>query len=162
MAASGSVALYYFDKDGPPAPKGAEEIPLGAEDLRAVREENGPDDEVEIVAVGCPHSSPKELEELARLLAGKKVERELWICTARGIAERCPGLVEKIEGSGAKVFCDTCMVVSPASDRYKKMMVNSGKALAYVPGLCKIKAAYGSAEECVGAATGKAAARRVS
>lgn len=45
------------------------------------------------------------------------------------------------------------MVVSPASDRYRKMMVNSGKALAYVPGLCKIKAAYGSAEECVKAAT---------
>jgi predicted aconitase len=153
MAASGSVALYYFDEDAPSAPKGSEQITVTAEDLRAVREENAPDDEVDIVAVGCPHSSPKELEELARLLEGKKVEREFWICTARGIAERCPKLVEKIEGSGAKVFCDTCMVVSPASDRYKKMMVNSGKALAYVPGLCKIKAAFGSNEECVRAAT---------
>jgi len=126
-----------------------------AEDLRAVREGNAPDDEVDIVAVGCPHTSSKELEEIARLLDGKSVEREFWICTARGIAERCPKLVEKIEGSGAKVFCDTCMVVSPASDQYKKMMVNSGKALAYVPGLCKIKAAYGSTEECVRAATGR-------
>jgi predicted aconitase len=153
MAASGSVALYYFDEDAPPAPKGSEEITVTAEDLRAVREENAPDDEVDIVAVGCPHSSQKELEKLARLLEGKKVERELWICTARGIAERCPKLVEKIEGSGAKVFCDTCMVVSPASNRYKKMMVNSGKALAYVPGLCKIRAAYGSTEKCVRAAT---------
>ena len=153
MAASGSVALYYFDEDAPLAPKGFEEITATAEDLRQVREENAPNDEVDIVAVGCPHSSPKELEKLARLLEGKTVERELWICTARGIAERCPKLVDKIEGSGAKVFCDTCMVVSPASNRYKKMMVNSGKALAYVPGLCKIKAAYGSTEECVKAAT---------
>ena len=155
MAASGSVALYYFDEDAPPLQKGAEEKSVTAEDLRAVREENAPDDEVDIVAVGCPHTSPKELEEIARLLDGKSVEREFWICTARGIAERCPKLVEKIEGSGAKVFCDTCMVVSPASDQYKKMMVNSGKALAYVPGLCKIKAAYGSTEECVRAATGR-------
>jgi hypothetical protein len=90
---------------------------------------------------------------LARVLEGKKVERELWICTARGIAERCPRLVERIEGSGARVLCDTCMVVSPASDQYNKMMVNSGKALAYVPTLCKMKAAYGSAAECVEAAT---------
>ncbi|HNT72313.1 MAG TPA: aconitase X catalytic domain-containing protein [Methanothrix sp.] len=153
MAASGSVALYYFDEDAPDAPKGAEEIALTAEDLRAVREENAPDGDVDIVAVGCPHSSPNELEELARLLEGKRVERELWICTARRIAERCPRLVEKIERSGARVFCDTCMVVSPASDRYNKMMVNSGKALAYVPGLCKMRAAYGSAAECVEAAT---------
>jgi predicted aconitase len=153
MAASGSVALYYFDEDAPPAPKGSEEITVTAKDLQRVREENAPDDEVDIVAVGCPHCSLEELEELARLLEGKKVERELWICTARGVAERCPKLVWKIEGSGAKVFCDTCMVVSPASDRHRKMMVNSGKALAYVPGLCKIKAAYGSTEECVKAAT---------
>ncbi len=155
MAASGSVALYNFEEDAPPAPKGAEEISVSAKDLLQVREENAPDDEVDIVAVGCPHSSPEELEELARLLEGKTVERELWICTARGVAERCPKLVEKIEGSGAKVFCDTCMVVSPASDRHHKMMVNSGKALAYVPGLCKIKAAFGSTEECVRAATGR-------
>jgi hypothetical protein len=153
MAASGSVALYYFEEGGPEAPKGAEEIEVTAADLRAVREENAPDEEVDIVAIGCPHTSERELEELARLLEGKKVERELWICTARGIAERCPRLVEKIEGSGARVLCDTCMVVSPASDRYNKMMVNSGKALAYVPTLCKMKAAYGSAAECVEAAT---------
>ncbi|MGC9515516.1 aconitase X [Methanocrinis sp.] len=153
MAASGSVALYYFEEDAPKAPRGAEEMTINEKDLRQVREENAPDDEVDIVALGCPHSSPAELEELARLLAGRKVERELWICTARKVAEKCPKLVERIERSGAKVFCDTCMVVSPASDRYRKMMVNSGKALAYVPGLCKIKAAYGSAEECVKAAT---------
>jgi len=162
MAASGSVALYRFEEDAPAAPKGTEEITVTESDIEAVREENGADDDVDIVAVGCPHSSQQELENLARLLAGKKVKREFWICTARGVAERCPRLIEKIEGSGAKVFCDTCMVVSPASDRYEKMMVNSGKALAYVPGLCKIKAAYGSAEECVKVATGKAAARRVS
>jgi len=153
MAASGSVALYYFEEDAPQAQKGAEEISVSAKDIQQVREENAPDEEVDIVALGCPHCSPKELEDIARLLEGKRVEREFWICTARGVAERCPNLVKKIEASGAKVFCDTCMVVSPASDRHQKMMVNSGKALAYIPGLCKIKAAYGSTEDCVKAAT---------
>jgi predicted aconitase len=45
------------------------------------------------------------------------------------------------------------MVVSPASKRYQKMMVNSGKALTYVPGLCGIRAGFGSTEECIEAAT---------
>ncbi|MDF0591752.1 aconitase X catalytic domain-containing protein [Candidatus Methanocrinis natronophilus] len=154
MAASGSVALYYFDEDAPSAPKGSDEILVSDKDLQEVREGFAPDDEVEVIAIGCPHSSERELAEVARLLEGKKVERELWICTARAIAERRADLVAKIERSGARVFCDTCMVVSPAGDRYRKMMVNSGKALAYVPTLCKMKAAYGSVEECVGRATG--------
>jgi hypothetical protein len=64
----------------------------------------------------------------------------------------CPELVAKIEQSGAKVLCDTCMVVSPASGRYKKIMVNSGKALMYLPGLCGVKAAYGKTESCIEAA----------
>lgn len=153
MAASGSVALYYFDEDAPSAPEGSEKILVSNRELQEVREGSAPDDEVDVVAIGCPHSSERELAEVARLLEGKKVERELWICTARATAERRTDLVAKIERSGARVFCDTCMVVSPASDRYRKMMVNSGKALAYVPTLCKMKAAYGSVEECVGAAT---------
>jgi len=32
-------------------------------------------------------------------------------------------------------------------------MVNSGKALAYIPGLCGIEAAFGSTEECIETAT---------
>jgi len=103
--------------------------------------------------VGCPHCSKGELKRLADLLSGKKINRDLWICTARGIAEQCPKLVERIESSGAKVFCDTCMVVSPASESRRKIMVNSGKALAYVPSLCKTKAAFGTTEDCIKMAT---------
>jgi predicted aconitase len=62
--------------------------------------------------------------------------------------------VAKIERSGAKVICDTCMVVSPASERYEKMTTNSGKALAYIPGLCKIKAGFATTEDCIKEATG--------
>jgi hypothetical protein len=47
------------------------------------------------------------------------------------------------------------MVVSPASERYRKMMVDSGKALAYIPGLCGIEAGFGSTEECIDEALGR-------
>jgi hypothetical protein len=61
--------------------------------------------------------------------------------------------VETIEKSGAKVYADTCMVVSPVMERYAGIMVNSGKALAYVPDMCGAVARIGTTEECVNVAT---------
>ncbi|MFH1323111.1 MAG: aconitase X, partial [Methanobacteriota archaeon] len=55
----------------------------------------------------------------------------------------------RIKRSGAKVFCDTCMVVSPASERFKCMMVNSGKAHKYVPNLCGVKSIMATTEKCI-------------
>lgn len=156
MAASGSVALYYVEDITPPPPmheKSIEEIAVEQKDIREVYEKYSPDG-VEIIAMGCPHCSVAELSRIADLLDGKKIIKELWICTARKIAEACPDIVSRIERSGAKVICDTCMVVSPASERYNKMMTDSGKALAYIPGLCGIKACFGSTMECIREATG--------
>jgi len=157
MAASGSVALYYVEDVTPGPPPGSnpdEKVSLGRKDLDEVYEKY-PGVDAEIVAIGCPHCSKDELEKIARLLEGRKTKKELWICTARKIAEAYPDLVARIEMSGAKVLCDTCMVVSPASERYRKMMVNSGKALVYLPGLCGVKAGFGSTEECIDVATGR-------
>lgn len=154
MAASGSVALFYIDGLLPcPKPDLIDEISIEAEDIEGIYERQAPDDDVDIVAIGCPHCSRRELSEVADLLFQKKVKRELWICTARGIKESCPKIVAEIEKSGARVICDTCMVVSPASENYKRMMVNSGKALTYIPGLCGINAAFGSVKSCVETAT---------
>jgi predicted aconitase len=38
-------------------------------------------------------------------------------------------------------------------ERYKAIMVNSGKALAYIPGMCGAVARIGTIEECVAVAT---------
>ncbi len=157
MAASGSVALYYVEDVTPAPPARAmpnERLDLGRKEIDEVYEKY-PGSGAEIVALGCPHCSRSELERIADLLEGKKVQKELWVCTARRIAEMYPDLKARIEKSGAKVLCDTCMVVSPASERYQKMMVNSGKALAYIPGLCGVEAGFGSLEECIDAALGR-------
>jgi len=157
MAASGSVALYYVENITPPPPSRAmpdEKITLGRADIEDFyRNHSGVD--ADIIALGCPHCSREELEQIAALLEGKTVKKDLWVCTARKIAESCPELVARIEASGARVFCDTCMVVSPACERYKKMMVNSGKALVYIPGLCGVKAGFGTLEKCIDSALGR-------
>ncbi|MBN1322979.1 MAG: aconitase X catalytic domain-containing protein [Methanotrichaceae archaeon] len=157
MAASGSVALFYVEGlISPPADSGENEerMTIEMDEIRDVyRMHSG--EGSELVALGCPHCSVPELEAIAGQLRGREVEKELWICTARAIAKSRPDLVESIERSGAKVICDTCMVVSPASERYRKIMVNSGKALNYIPGLCGVMAGFGSTEECLRAATGR-------
>jgi len=160
MAASGSVALYYVDGVTPKPPesgydhKGCENISIEREEIEAVYAEHKGED-ADIVALGCPHCSREELERIADLLAGKKVAKEMWVCTARKIRDACPDLVARIESSGARVFCDTCMVVSPATERFGKMMVNSGKALVYLPGLGGVNAAFGSLDECIDVALGR-------
>lgn len=155
MAASGSVALFYVDgvTPDPPYAQKEEDLSLDRDEIDEVYDTYGQNcEDADTVAIGCPHCSIEELEGIAGLLEGQHVKRELWVCTARATAARCPDLVERIERSGAKVICDTCMVVSPASEKRRKMMVNSGKALAYIPGLCGIEACFGTTEGCIKAA----------
>ncbi len=151
MAASGAVALYHVEGVTPEAGKyesPKENITIEEGQIKEVYATGEPN----LIAFGCPHSSVDELENLARLLGGKKVKKEVWICTSRAIKERHPELIKRIEKSGAKVFCDTCMVVSPASERFSCMMVNSGKAHKYVPNLCGVKSIMATTEECIEAA----------
>ncbi|MDO9098238.1 MAG: aconitase X catalytic domain-containing protein [Candidatus Methanoperedens sp.] len=151
MAASGAVALYHVAGATPEAGKyeaPKEKITIEEAQIKAVYSPGEPD----LIAFGCPHSSANELERLAQLLKGKKVKKEVWVYTSRAIKNKHPELIRRIERSGAKVFCDTCMVVSPASERFACMMVNSGKAHKYVPNLCGVKSIMATTEECVEAA----------
>ncbi|NJD78048.1 MAG: DUF521 domain-containing protein [Candidatus Methanoperedens sp.] len=148
MAASGAVALYHVSGATPEAGKyemPVENITIEDWQIKEIYSKEKPD----LIAFGCPHASVDELENLARLLNGKRVKKEVWVCTSRSIKDKYPLLIKRIERSGAKVFCDTCMVVSPASERFKCMMVNSGKAHKYVPNLCGSKSIMATTEDCI-------------
>jgi predicted aconitase len=155
MAATGAVALYHVEDVTPEAQKnrsgtgGLEKIPVEQKEIAAIFKEVP----VEAVALGCPHCSPEELGTLARLLSGKRVKKTLYVFASQGVIDANRKSVETIEKSGAKVYADTCMVVSPVMERYKGIMVNSGKALAYVPDMCGGVARIGTTEECVKVAT---------
>jgi predicted aconitase len=155
MAATGAVALYHVNDVTPEAKKNQFDI-AGLEVIRiepAEIDQLFTDIPVDAVAVGCPHCSPAELADIARLLKRKTVTKPLYIFAAQGIIEKNIRTVNAIEKSGARVFADTCMVVSPVMEQYPAIMVNSGKALAYVPDMCGAVARIGSIEECVRVAT---------
>jgi hypothetical protein len=155
MAATGAVALYHVESITPEAKKtgfdlaGLEVISVESSEIDRIFTRIP----VDAVAVGCPHCSPAELIRIAGLLEGKKVTRPFYVFTAQGVIDKNLETVGRIERSGARVFADTCMVVSPVMERYPAIMVNSGKALAYVPDMCGAVARIGSIQDCVDVAT---------
>lgn len=155
MAASGAVALFHVEGITPeagrfrPGKGRLEEHTITSAEVRDLMKET----EVEAVAVGCPHCSAGELAEIARLLRGKTVKKPLFVFTSRYVMEENRILVTEIEATGARVYADTCMVVSPMMEPYASVMVDSGKAYAYVPSLCGAMVRIGTREECVEEAT---------
>lgn len=155
MAATGAVALFHVDKITPEArvfsfdTDNLDRVTVTEDEVEALFAEM----DVEAVAVGCPHCSADELHELAELLRGKKTKKPFYIFAAKGVLAANPDLVSVIERSGARVITDTCMVVSPRMDEFGSIMVDSGKALAYIPGMCGAFARIGTRRECVEVAT---------
>ena len=119
MAATGAVALYHVEGTTPEAQKnrfdlsGLDTVPVEQAEIAGLFS----DIPVDAVAVGCPHCSPAELAEIARLLTGKVVTKPFYVFAAQGVIDRNARVVDSIEKSGARVFADTCMVVSPEWSR---------------------------------------------
>jgi len=155
MAATGAVALYHVEGITPEARK----VPFEFSGLEVIAVESGEvealfrDLPVDAIAVGCPHCSPAELITIAGLLNDKIVTKPLYVFAAQGVIDTNRKTVDSIEKSGARVFADTCMVVSPVMEQYSAIMVNSGKALAYVPDMCGAVARIGTIEDCINSAT---------
>ncbi|MCX8174751.1 MAG: aconitase X catalytic domain-containing protein, partial [Candidatus Micrarchaeota archaeon] len=152
MAAWGSNALYFARGITPEwrLEDGAEKIEVGKEELREMRERLGMGEPPELVAIGCPHASLEEIEEVASLVRGKKLACGLWVCTARKTAEAAEkaGYSQAIEAAGGRVVADTCMVVCPIERMgFEKVAVNSGKASKYLSARHKVR--FGDLKEIV-------------
>ncbi len=150
MAASGAVALYHAEDLTPEAhlmeTKGLEKLTVADKDIEETFSKLSTGKEPDIVILGCPHSSLREIMTIARKLEGKKLKKPLWVCTSRMVREAANrmGFTQTIEMAGGKVVADTCMVVSPIEDMgYKTTAVNSGKAANYLPGFCKQNVIFG-------------------
>jgi hypothetical protein len=156
MAVSGAVALYHVEGVTPEAERHAGLAQGGfevtAEDLRAVRAELTTGAGADWLVLGCPHASITELAAIARRLAGRTVRKRLWVCTSRTVKQLATslGLAQVIEGAGARVVADTCMVVAPIETMGAgTMAVDSGKAAAYLPGFCRQRVVFLDRDEII-------------
>jgi predicted aconitase len=152
-AASGSVALYHVLGVTPEArrwqkiykeDKPAETLEVGKREIQSVYDELSSQDDMDLVAIGCPHCSIEEIGEIASLLQGRRIRggTRFWIFTSPQVydaAER-KGYNKVIRLTGADVFTHTCMVVMPIEEMgIKGVAVNSAKAAFYIPRTTKNK-----------------------
>ncbi len=158
LASSGGVAMFHIAGITPESglkPAGSEVVPFTRRDLDETNDLLNDQGVPDFVSVGCPHCSLTELATLARLLAGRKVRREFWVCCSREVKRQSDeaGYSGAIEGSGAKFATDTCMVVAPVEELgYKVVATNSAKACHYLRN-SGLKVRFMPLERCVAEAT---------
>lgn len=146
MAASGSIALYHVEGVTPEAGNfdvsDLEVIHIGKKELDNAYAKLNMVDDVQLISIGCPHLTEKEMHQIAAFLKGKEKRNkdiEIWFCTSAEIRERCAEDVKIMEKFGP-VLADTCMVVAPIEGTFERTGSNSAKAGNYLPTLCSQKA----------------------
>ena len=145
MAAAGAVAMFHVEGTTPEASRydvsDLETIHIGKAELKEAYEKVNTTDDVQLIALGCPHLTEREVHEIAAMLKGKKKkgDTEIWFCTSRAVREKCAEDVRILEQFGP-VLADTCMVVAPIEGTFSRTGTNSCKAGNYLPTLCSQKA----------------------
>lgn len=131
-------------------------ITVTMDDLRKTRDSlaTAPDGTIDAVALGSPHFSLQEFEQLLPLveLYPPRADIEFIVCTNRIVlaALHKRGWLDRLKALGVTVIVDTCVVVTPIMRvKHGTLMTNSGKFAHYAPGNIGLSTIYGSLQECV-------------
>ena len=156
MAASGAVALYHVEGLTPESDlvekDGLETIFVSNKELDETYKKLNSGKDPDIVILGCPHASLREISTLANKLRDNSLKKPIWICTSRVMKEAADrmGFTKIIEKAGGHIVADTCMVVSPIEKMgFKTTGVNSGKAANYLPGFCNQEVVFANINKLI-------------
>lgn len=167
LGSSGSVAMFHVIGVTPEAPSlevamkskqyetiniTEKEIDEGYQQLTSARNKK-----VDYVAIGCPHCSLRQIEQVAKLLIGKQVSKNvtLWVHTNAAIKGMAKQLkyVKIIEDAGGIVTQDLCTILgNPEALGFKTLATNSPKMAFYSPGSNGFNVWYGDVINCINAA----------
>ena len=156
IATYGGTALYHIEGITPNKTVGPTEmVEITQEDIQNAKTGLNDADEIDLIGIGCPHLSLKEVADVAALLEGKHVKKEVWICVARPIKRIADQMdyTKIIEDSGAKFACDTCMAVAPLKGRFKGLATDSAKGCFYGRGKNSFKTKFMTIPELIEEAT---------
>jgi len=120
---------------------------------------DGDTDKVDLIALGNPHLSVKEIQKLANLTEGltKHPDTRVVTCMSRAVQEQASTDVESMKSFGIEVINDTCwcMLLEPPvipANTAATIMTNSGKYAHYGPGLVNRRFRFGNLADCIKAA----------
>jgi predicted aconitase len=156
VASAGMTNMFHFSEKSAEV-REMEKISVEAVDIKQTIENLTTSSKAtpDLVFIGCPHCSLKEVREVANILGDRKVKEgmELWVCTSRFIKEKAKKHVKKLEKSGCHVITDTCAVVT-WTDKLgiKTIMTNSAKTAHYAPTLNKAETTLAPLQKCLNTA----------
>jgi predicted aconitase len=160
----GAVSMFYIPgftveastvKDAFQGDTPQDKISVTDSDLKEVCEElQTTSNKIDCVMLGCPHYTLNQIEEVAKLLDGKKIHAgvSFWINTsasAKILAER-NGYVGIIEKAGAHVVVDTCIDEPCWAIYTNKVGMTDSPKCAYYRRFKEVR--VGRREDCVEAA----------
>lgn len=140
VGASSSIGLVLIKGVSPEAEKYTEvlneleEIHIDTEDVETACSKISADyEEADAVFLGCPHLSPRELEEILSVIAEKgELKRRTILSTSRWALERVHRSKEELSDK-VIALADTCIVVAPIEYMgLKKVITDSAKAAYYL------------------------------
>lgn len=169
LASHGSVPLFHMIGITPEAPDLATVFDgpppraetIGAEEIAAFYRSYAPDDDgVDVVVFAAPQLSLFEMQALADLLEGKRIDPKVTVLAATSpeIKSSCDrlGLTARIEQSGALVLEGVCFYQSYAreigeANGWTRLMSNSAKLVNIIGGY-GYRPVLASMERCVDSA----------
>jgi len=155
----GSKPLFYMKEMTPGSEKyqlPKETITIENEDIEeAYQSINDDFSAVDLVCIGCPHCSIKEIAEIAKLLKNKRISpnTEFWVACSRSVKQIADkrSYTITIERAGGKFACDTCMAVAPLKGRFRSVATTSAKG-CYYSRHNNMMTKMGGLKECIDAA----------
>ncbi len=139
---TGSISMFHIPGVTPEAEEGEglERVEVGREGLEEAYGELNTTDDVDVVCVGCPHATPREVLEVLKA----RPRRETWIYTAR---QNLPLFERYDRDENVRIICDTCMVVSPLREMgIESIGINSAKGAFYCRNLAHLEVRFDSLE----------------
>ncbi len=142
--ATGQVSMFHYHNITPEASHypidKIEKVELGQKEVSEAYEKLNSTEDVDIIAVGCPHAGITEILDVIKA----DPKREVWVFTSKNLKEL---FKDRIDNENIKLIADTCMVVSPIEKMgIKSIGVNSAKAAFYSMNLSNLKVKFDSLE----------------
>jgi predicted aconitase len=111
-------------------------ISFGKEEERTIIDELNTTDSGDVIALGSPQLGMYELDQLSKMIEGKKFSKKCMIFCARPVYEKSckSGIAKILENAGANIICDACTCLSPllSHEEYDGVITNSVKASHYL------------------------------
>lgn len=161
---AGAVSLYHIVGVTPEAPTieaafhgedPEKRVVITEEDIKQVRDvisaEAG---KIDFALFGCPHLTINQVAKIARMLEGKKLAVELWVCTSsltKELAKRM-GYLGIINRAGGHIVEDTCIDQPCWHFLYGKKGVTDSPKCAYYTERRNMDFVIRSISECIEAA----------